>query len=441
VKTVVSRFLFGIRVSHALAFLGLAAAPAAAQVSRVTGPFAGLFGGDAKAEQALDLRGSLFGAYDFGGSQPPLAPPGSASGSDLSQPGGAAGADGTVSYRRRWRRGQFSASGQGGFQQYPGGSVGGADYSATTAFTTNLTRKVVLGGNADYARSPFYDLAPLTGPNTIESIPLTPGYDVTAAALPTTSLGAGLSLVGNFSKSSTVTGDIHWAQTRFHGPQANDNFGDLGADLAFSHRITRSLGFHVGYGQDRIKDGSLNSSPATRTIDVGVDYARAFSFSGKKTTLTFSTLSTVVHFEGETDFDLGGSAALTRPLARTWNLQVGYFRRAGFVPGFGKPVVSDAVNTSVDGLLAPGLHWLASGGFSHDGIGFNGSESFTVYTVSSTLDLALTRALGLFVQYGYYRYRVPPGSTDLPLALLFSRHSATVGLTAWLPLIHSRSRA
>ena len=64
----------------------------------------------------------------------------------------------------------------------------------------------------------------------------------------------------------------------------------------------------------------------------------------------------------------------------------------------------------------------------------------TVYAVSSTLELALTRGLGLFGQYAYYHYRVPPGSTDIPLLPLFSRHTVTVGLTAWLPLIHSRSR-
>jgi hypothetical protein len=54
----------------------------------------------------------------------------------------------------------------------------------------------------------------------------------------------------------------------------------------------------------------------------------------------------------------------------------------------------------------------------------------------------MTRLLGVFVQYSYYHYDLPPG---VPTALEFrprlGRQSAMIGLSGWLPLVgDSRGR-
>ena len=67
--------------------------------------------------------------------------------------------------------------------------------------------------------------------------------------------------------------------------------------------------------------------------------------------------------------------------------------------------------------------------------GFGGS-GFNVYSASTRLDVALNRTLGLYGQYSYYRYEIPPGSSDINLLSKLSRQIATVGLSVWLPIIN-----
>jgi hypothetical protein len=68
-------------------------------------------------------------------------------------------------------------------------------------------------------------------------------------------------------------------------------------------------------------------------------------------------------------------------------------------------------------------------------VGFDTPDSFFTYTFTTRLERALSRRMGVFAQYGYYKYQVPQNSTQLPLFSMFSRNIVTGGLTFWAPII------
>jgi hypothetical protein len=410
-------------------------------MTRAIGPFADLFGGGDQRDksQSLDVRGSLFGTYD--GAVVTGIDPAEVKALGLAQSGAVGGVDGTLAYGRNAARAQFGLNGGGSFQRYAASAFGGATFFADTHLNVNLTRKVVLGTNAGVNHSPFYQFTPGLPQDTLGTVPLTPGYGVAAVAQPNTSFDGALSLTDSFSKRSTIAADVRWNETRFSGGQTgvttSPAFREWGANLTFTHHISRPLNFHLGYGRDQVRTGGPEQSPVLQSIDIGVDYGDTLSFA-RRVTLSFSSSTAIVKFAGATNYRVDGTAMLARGFARTWSASVEYVRGIQFIPGFGQPLLSDAVTTTVGGLIAPRMSWTANAGYSLGEVGFDGTNSFGVLSASSTLETAVTRVLGVFVQYSYYRYKAPIGTSAIPLLPLFSRHAATVGLSAWLPIIKPR---
>ena len=120
---------------------------------------------------------------------------------------------------------------------------------------------------------------------------------------------------------------------------------------------------------------------------------------------------------------------------RTWSASAEYRRGTNFVPGFRQPLFSDSVTSSIAGLIATHVQWSSEIGFSRGEIGFVGDKPFGVYSATSKIEYGITRSLGAFGQYTYYRYNVPLGSDAFELLPLFSRQAWMVGLTAWVPII------
>ena len=45
------------------------------------------------------------------------------------------------------------------------------------------------------------------------------------------------------------------------------------------------------------------------------------------------------------------------------------------------------------------------------------------------------RLVAMYAQYGYYRSDLPMGSTTLDILPRFSRETASIGLSLWVPII------
>ncbi len=171
------------------------------------------------------------------------------------------------------------------------------------------------------------------------------------------------------------------------------------------------------------------------SIDAGVNYGDSLQIGiGRRASLGFTMSTSLVQFGGDTHFRLNGSVEFSQGFTRTWGASAGYIRSTEFQPGFLEPIFQDSIMASVHGQLAPRLQSSTAVGYSRGEIGF-GSSTYTTYSAGSRLTFAMTRRLGLYGQYGYYQYRVPPGSSVLPLWPRFSRHALSAGLTVWTSLI------
>jgi hypothetical protein len=426
---------------------------AQAQTPRSNGPFAGLFGGDITQPrtESLDFRGSVFGAY-----QNVAVPDGVVGVVDprYQQSGPFSGATGSLTYERHTERARFGANGGATLWQYTAISEGTtAGANGSTNLSVNLNPKLLLDARAGVSRSPFYGFSPFLFDAGVpvggSAVPngglLTPGAGSASFGEDVFDMNAGTALTSNFSKRTSISGALEWRQSRFLGLSANDLASWYGRGT-FNHRLSRAMSLHAGYGSEQVQYGASTSVPnetrlRNETIDVGLDYGDTLTIS-RRVRVSFGSSTSVIRFQNDTHFRLNGRASISRGLRRTWSASASYVRDSEYTAGFVAPLLTDSANGWFGGLLNPRTRWGVGGVFSHGTVGFDTSGSFYTYTFTTRLERALSRRMGVFAQYDYYKYQVPQNSTQLPLFSMFARNMVTGGLTFWAPLISdSRVRA
>ena len=83
--------------------------------------------------------------------------------------------------------------------------------------------------------------------------------------------------------------------------------------------------------------------------------------------------------------------------------------------------------------------WSAQAGYTRGGIGFGSAAGhYNAYNAGGSLNVALTRRIGMFTDYSVYRYDIPSGSTVFPSLQQFSRQTVSAGLSLWAPLISDK---
>ena len=174
------------------------------------------------------------------------------------------------------------------------------------------------------------------------------------------------------------------------------------------------------------------------TIDVGLVYGDTLTFS-RRTALSFSTSTSATRWNDETHYRLNGAAELTRGFGRSGSGSLRYTRDTEFSAGFREPLLNDTVTGSVGNQIGRRTSWAAQLGYRRSVVGFE-SDATTADSVNASgrVTTALTRHLGLFSDYSYYRYEVPTRATVFAFLPEFTRHSVSVGLTVWAPLINDR---
>jgi hypothetical protein len=123
-------------------------------------------------------------------------------------------------------------------------------------------------------------------------------------------------------------------------------------------------------------------------------------------------------------------------MSRSWNLGASYRRGAGSIDG----LFSNSATIDLRGLLNPRVELSASAGYFQTDLGLAGLQSrYTTRYGSSRLQVAITRGLALYGQYGLYEYKAgsaTPLAGGLPLQQ--QRRGARAGLTLWVPLREGR---
>ena len=436
--------------------------------------FRGLFGGaqgPGGREHVLDMTGSLFGSYitNITDETATAGEPTPSRASPLTS------ATGSLTYQRNWRRGSIGAFGTGGVsyvfdqagedpwvQRWQGGVTG--------SFERELARRTrwAVAGSAVY--SPHYSfglgqrfgglattggggmtgLGGLGGSTAdvggVNGVPIVPGldYDLVDQPVVVSSGGSMLdrSLSSNGSVQAYYTGSLI---TFLDGGSGTDQFSHV-AGARYRHRLNRFVAARAGYAYRRSEYGK--EPVATHDLDVGVDggYGREFNLS-RRTVFTFNTRTSVYvydqptpdqGFSPTTRFFVGGSAALTHQMGRTWMSEVRYDRSTGFTVGFPEPFFSHVASAYVRGLVTRRLDVVAIGRFTSGEVGFQGDETTGFWSATSQVQVrtALGRHFAAHAQYFLYRYHFGQG-VALPgqLRPTLDRQGVSVGITAWMPLL------
>ena len=411
----------------------LLAAPTAAAAQSLAGPFGGLFGRTPerthKEYTALDFRTAVGGQYDaaiLDDSTPvDLAP----------RNGSTAGVNGGLSFDHRSDRLRFDAYGSATYQQFfRNPDFGATSYDGGGLMNARGSTRLSLDASATYSRSPFYHVLPaMSGALPVPEV-LVPSDPFAARRLDNHTAEGMVGFTSPYTKRSTLSGSVSLRSTRFFN-QPDDDFELWAVRGMWTRKMTRDVAARIGYGREEIQQSAAADTRFIHEVfDIGVDLAREISIA-RRTAFSFTTQTSMIRETGgERRYRLNGGVSLTRGFRRTWAASIAATRNTEFLPGFLEPVFTDGASASLSGMFSDRLEWTAAVGASRGEVGFEGLGDFVSYTGTSRLSAALTRRLGLYAEYAYYHYDLPPGSTTILLLPQQSRQSVSVGFSAYVPL-------
>ena len=146
-----------------------------------------------------------------------------------------------------------------------------------------------------------------------------------------------------------------------------------------------------------------------------------------------------MRWNDDTHFRLNGSAGLSRGFGRSGSASLSYLDAIEFNAGFREPILRDSVSGGVSNQFGRRMTWSAQAGYIRGNIGFGSTAShYTSSNAGGSLNVALTRRIGMFTDYSVYRYDVPAGSTVFTSLQKFSRQSVSAGLSLWAPIISDK---
>jgi len=292
--------------------------------------------------------------------------------------------------------------------------------------------------------SPFYQYAPaLTGIDGSPGAtwPAPAPFAIGAVANPNVVLEGDTELVSHFTKRTDFSIGVGATKWWFLDFPEND-VATASGHLGVRHRLTRPLSLHLGYGRELV---GYNYPGAVRTpndtIDAGVDYNDALTFS-RRTTLSFGASTSALHTGDEIHYRINGSLLLTRGFKRTWQATAGYFRSSDFLPAYREPVLEDRAELGVSGMFLSRLQWSAGAAYARGTVGFDTGDRIESSSASTTLGFSITRFLGVSCQYRFYHYGgMRPGLSPFDFQERQSRQVFAVGLNAWFPILNKTKTA
>lgn len=420
-----------VRVAAALLAMTLALpAPAAAQ--RPAGPFAGLFGRTpprtGQDATMVEARGTLGGQYDgiLRGAQPevPLA-------------GGAASANAALSFERRRDRFELRGRAEAARQQFiQTPALGGTTYDTRVTVAAPLTTRLTINGTASATRSAFFQFAFATLPGDTPGV-MVPADRLTTQLMPHDDFQGTAGLTSQFSKRSSISASVSKRATIFRNRPVDD-YSAFGSRADFRHRLNRTATLRVAYGREQARHAVFGPGEFVHeVIDAGIDLDRELAITRRLTFGFYAQNSMVREAGGPRRYRLNGGITLRRAFGRSWSAAMAVNRDTTFEPGLTAPLFADGGSLTLGGLLSSRFEWTTSVGGRRGHVGYASSDKFQNYNATTRLTTALTKKTGLFAQYSYYDYTVPPGATIAGLLPSRSSQQVSAGVTLWLPIFNN----
>jgi hypothetical protein len=271
--------------------------------------------------------------------------------------------------------------------------------------------------------------------------PVSPDVNFATQAAFVETWSAGATVSDRITKRSTISADVYWDQSQVFDLSKTQS---RSARARITHTLTRMLGVHAGFGLQSVsfsQDLSSENRTLNQLIDVGVDFGDGVTIA-RHYRLTFSTGTSVIKQDINTQFIFTGNAVLSRSIGRTWSTYISAIRGSSYIVGFGNPFVTDTVTAGVSGQFARRLGFSAGLNYLHGQDVFSGSAGGSLVTdsASARLTYGVGQHVGLYAQAAYYQYDVPESFlSTIPFPPHIHRRSLSVGLSFWLPVINRRA--
>ena len=371
------------------AFICGAAASATAQTGSPTDAAPSPRRAPAQPPQTL-----LVGVSVFGGSNDTAEE--SISGIDV---GTHADADATLAYTRRAGRASFGLSGQSVLRHShaeltPMRQQGGIEYSFNGA-------RQQFRASQSLGYTPYYQFGGVT---QLSFVPITDSAQ-SFGDLANTNLDAFTAVTDvdwtrTFSERVSMSATYNRRGTTFDQSELDMITQSAGARL--SRKISRFASLRTGYTY-RIGDtGSTGATEPLRQhdVDLGIDYSRPVSASGR-TTVSFGSGTSVTPQDDGFAYRLIGDAALNRLIGRTWNARIGVNRSVQLLEGFAEPVLANIVNLGLGGTLHRRVSVLWYGSMSTGTVGLTSVEGngYRNWSAGGGLSVMVGRRASIEAQY------------------------------------------
>ena len=313
--------------------------------------------------------------------------------------GAHADADATLAYTRRAGRASFGLTGQSVLRHShadftPMRQQGGIEYSFNAA-------RQQFRASQSLGYTPYYQFGGVT---QLSFVPITDSPQ---------SFG---DLANTTEEAMTATTDVDWTRTFNERVSMSANYNRRGttfdqstldmitqsAGASLSRKITRFASLRTGYTYRVGDTGSTGATEPLRQhdVDLGIDYSRPVSASGR-TTVNFGSGTSVTPQNDGFEYRLTGDAALNRLIGRTWNARVGVNRSVQLLEGFAEPVLANIVNLGLGGTLHRRVSVLSWGSMSTGTVGLTAAEGngYTNWSAGAGLSVTVGRRASIEAQY------------------------------------------
>lgn len=355
-----------------------------------------------------------------------------------------------ATYSRRNPSRMFSASAATAVRFFPSTSEFiTIDRSARVGVVQRLGTRGTFSASQSLQYSPFVQFGQPGGmPEEFEGeSPLNNADEALAVGRSAYDLGTAVSLERSFRRASLSLG--YTSRLNLSSDPA-ENMKTHRAAVGFKLNLWRYASLVIGTASRFGSTGAAVPRTQTQDIDFGIDYNRALSFS-RKTTLTFTTGSTIVSrhgtsadpLDGGRQFRLLANVGASRAIGRYWEARVSYDRNLQFVDAFPDPFFTNGVISRISGPISRRVNLLVqadyAAGQSVDAQAVELDKTFRGGRVQARVNFAVSRFWQFYSEYYYSENHLSVGALEaMPEGLVPRKYARglRVGLNLWAPKVH-----
>jgi hypothetical protein len=332
-----------------------------------------------------------------------------------------------LSYHRKTRNATLNGGIGNALRLYSLTGVTTTEHSGYGSVELRASRRTVVRAAGGLLYTPFHQILGLP-----ISTDTAGGTDAAVATNASTTFTGGASVARQVGRRGLLTAGYDSRVTTFRSGEPGPVSHQAGA--AYTYEFAKGLALRVGDGVRMLKAGTSDRIVA-QDVALGIDVNRSLTAS-RRTSVTFTTGSSITSSESGRRFVAAGSATLAHRIGRSWQTAVTFDRGLQVADLLPKPFVGNSTGFTLGGFLGRRMSLRLRGSYAFGDFDLNGSSSrYVSYLAEARTAVALGRHFQLYAEHLYYQHRFPDGM-PLPPDVPFRRvqHGTRFGLDIWAPL-------